>query len=183
MPVVERDAPGLSPPVRGSRTGRLVLPGLRGSIPARAGEPGRRRSGHAPRVVYPRPCGGARGWTCGSLPISGLSPPVRGSPSCEGAKARGSRSIPARAGEPWASRAAIPRCRVYPRPCGGAAYRRYKQHNRNGLSPPVRGSHKWEIWEWVSPRSIPARAGEPRSAAPARGCRRSIPARAGEPSS
>ena len=72
---------GLSPPVRGS-----LIPSCRerehlGSIPARAGEPSRRRWWSSRTGVYPRPCGGA----------------------ARGTSARAAhvlRSIPARAGEP-----------------------------------------------------------------------------------
>ncbi len=115
---------GLSPPVRGSPTttlsARLSLPAvyprpcggatecppafrlLRGSIPARAGEPPPRVYSTCTNRVYPRPCGGA---IAACLPVAqlgeGLSPPVRGSPGTPSpCTANSPGSIPARAGEP-----------------------------------------------------------------------------------
>ena len=73
----------------------------------------------------------------------------------------GSGSIPARAGEPFASLIANRLCQVYPRACGGTFYARPLLKPSQGLSPRVRGNlqrndHHWDYWG-----SIPARAGEP----------------------
>ena len=179
MAVHNTTASGLSPPVRGSPFLHHGSRGHRGSIPARAGEPGRMRK------IY----------------TEGLSPPVRGSPVGRGAESLLLRSIPARAGEPRAGRGR-PRCEpVYPRPCGGACL--HPLSGYSGLSPPVRGSRRVRLRRGAEPGSIPARAGEPpprRSATrhrrvyprPCGGAgdpfrfpysnRGSIPARAGEPS-
>ena len=112
---------GLSPRVRGNRarggpesTGTGSIPRVRGnhgevlrsalvigSIPARAGEPPRKRHPRSVRRVYPRACGGTQfdaSWTV-----------VR------------SRSIPARAGEPGDFRLRYHPMKVYPRACGGTA--------------------------------------------------------------
>ena len=50
---------GLSPRVRGSPVWHLPGDGYLRSIPARAGEPPRKRSALPPSTVYPRACGGA----------------------------------------------------------------------------------------------------------------------------
>ena len=111
-----------------------------GSIPARAGEPRDDRDCRGGQRVYPRPCGGAETDEINALPASGLSPPVRGSPSRSGSSSPIPRSIPARAGEPVARLRVGVVAAVYPRPCGGARLSRIRIDNENGLSPPVRGS-------------------------------------------
>ena len=73
--------PGLSPRVRGNRRLRGPGPRCRGSIPARAGEPCRRRLCGRLDAVYPRACGGTAHAVRQSTQGSGLSPRVRGNPS------------------------------------------------------------------------------------------------------
>ena len=51
-------ADGLSPRVRGNLFKGIVDDGIDGSIPACAGEPGRRQCGENQITVYPRVCGG-----------------------------------------------------------------------------------------------------------------------------
>ena len=70
---------GLSPRVRGNQN--VLVGPLRcvGSIPARAGEPGRFRPGFTPRV-YPRACGGTTARDAARIQVEGLSPRVRGNP-------------------------------------------------------------------------------------------------------
>ena len=120
---------GLSPHGRGNHSARVRPHGDRGSIPARAGEPGttaaRRRglSPHQPRRlapserVYPRTGGGTGGDDRGSPPQRhpGSIPARAGEPR-SGASVNEDGSIPARAGEPHCT-AAIRR--VYPRTGGG----------------------------------------------------------------
>ena len=117
------DHPGLSPPVRGSLVVPNIPPTVNRSIPARAGEPTIVRIDPARPTVYPRPCGGAAtGYfikRCGT----GLSPPVRGSPTVSFITSTPSRSIPARAGEPLPGKLDTGPIEVYPRPCGGAIAR------------------------------------------------------------
>ena len=91
---------GLSPPVRGSRPLRVEVVIDVGSIPARAGEPGRPPRGADRPPVYPRPCGGAGDIQTLYTSGAGLSPPVRGSHSAVNDMADFMGSIPARAGEP-----------------------------------------------------------------------------------
>ena len=91
---------GRSPRVRGSRKRRHSNVRLSGSIPACAGEPGRRGHRRAGRRVDPRVCGGAPAviFTMKSTP--GRSPRVRGSPGALSGGCAAVGSIPACAGEP-----------------------------------------------------------------------------------
>ena len=91
---------GLSPRVRGNHWLASGVPMNRGSIPACAGEPCRRRSSRYCATVYPRVCGGTRRATIRSASVNGLSPRVRGNPVRQGQDADAQRSIPACAGEP-----------------------------------------------------------------------------------
>ena len=152
---------GLSPHVRGNpRRGNQAL-GPRGSIPARAGEPGRGgRPGGRPGV-YPRTCGGTCAREARSGPSSGLSPHVRGNLGVGVGLPSDGGSIPARAGEPDAA----PRTRtgpgVYPRTCGGTVMSMPIHWRLRGLSPHVRGNRVELLREVLDFGSIPARAGEP----------------------
>ena len=76
------------------------------------------RSGSTWTRVYPRPCGGALLGFVVFSPISGLSPPVRGSLGGVHLPVTDERSIPARAGEPLEVSLSQMPDRVYPRPCG-----------------------------------------------------------------
>ena len=95
---------------------------------------------------------------------TGLSPRVRGNPY----KAYGCtivpRSIPARAGEPQSMNPAALASAVYPRACGGTPADRRDTRPVEGLSPRVRGNRWAAIRRPDCHGSIPARAGEPRSA-------------------
>ena len=52
---------GLSPPMRGNRTLRILDQDITRSIPAHAGEPASVRCISGSGEVYPRPCGGTHG--------------------------------------------------------------------------------------------------------------------------
>ena len=154
---------GLSPPVRGSLEALRRVRRDRGSIPARAGEPSPPPRLKRWKGVYPRPCGGASANNMNARRCNGLSPPVRGSPPRSFPHLLITRSIPARAGEPPVLSRLGLRCRVYPRPCGGAPCGWRPIGHVPGLSPPVRGSRCASCVAAVVIRSIPARAGEPRT--------------------
>ena len=146
---------GLSPPTRGSRQRPGRSRGKTRSIPAHAGEPVSEDWSHHPKVVYPRPRGGASMEVAASLPMRGLSPPTRGSPHSRLQPAPRTRSIPAHAGEPPSTSA------VYPRPRGGAWKSPRCSFLIRGLSPPTRGSRSEASRFWAREWSIPAHAGEP----------------------
>ena len=154
---------GLSPRVRGNRGTRVDGVGQCGSIPARAGEPTAGKRNATSSRVYPRACGGTRPVPASESPGEGLSPRVRGN-RVERLSADGHPgSIPARAGEPV--RMVWPRqsSGVYPRACGGTASPASSSTATTGLSPRVRGNPIQGGPAGLRRRSIPARAGEPRS--------------------
>ena len=157
-------ARGLSPPTRGNRTRTGTAWTSRRSIPAHAGEP-RSIFGESRRQrVYPRPRGGtvlAR--QRGNLD-KGLSPPTRGN-RCRGfCRAGRARSIPAHAGEPPFQPCLSDLPWVYPRPRGGTPFAAGKRGRGYGLSPPTRGNRAvFAVFDDPN-RSIPAHAGEPKSA-------------------
>ena len=132
-----------------------------GSIPARAGEPGRRRGSCRRRSVYPRACGGTSRRAGARAPARGLSPRVRGNRVNDDHVAHPDGSIPARAGEPNAQTNFTNSPKVYPRACGGTQRANQFHQFAKGLSPRVRGNpfvvNRGGGW----PGSIPARAGEP----------------------
>ena len=81
----------------------------------------------------------------------------------------GNGSIPACAGEPPRCPTSALRPKVYPRVCGGTAFKAETPDNLKGLSPRVRGNQVRAMSREVRERSIPACAGEPRMTV-ARGC-------------
>ena len=94
---------GLSPRVRGNHDDPRVGQRHRGSIPARAGEPGTTARTSENTGVYPRACGGTHRARRRLAVARGLSPRVRGNQGNEELLLGALGSIPARAGEP-------PRC-------------------------------------------------------------------------
>ena len=74
---------GLSPRVRGNRASPCKRTDGGRSIPACAGEPTSTPSLHSICTVYPRVCGGTGLATRTRVPYFGLSPRVRGNPSCK----------------------------------------------------------------------------------------------------
>ena len=75
---------GLSPRVRGNLDEGESAVGVGGSIPACAGEPCSPARTPAWRRVYPRVCGGTIAVAPPAAAAGGLSPRVRGNPSCAG---------------------------------------------------------------------------------------------------
>ena len=112
-------ASGLSPRVRGKRWRVAPRAGGRGSIPACAGETGRRINRSAPAGVYPRVCGGNPSLSPTRNSPRGLSPRVRGKQIGAKIGVIGYRSIPACAGETTNPPTPQPEIAVYPRVCGG----------------------------------------------------------------
>ena len=152
---------GLSPPTRGIRCQAAGWRDRRRSIPAYAGDPGRRGQGAVQGQVYPRLRGGSRG----VMPLPelgmGLSPPTRGIPRPRSAPKGHARSIPAYAGDPLAPVFTISGARVYPRLRGGSPESVTREIYGSGLSPPTRGIHRWAVLIPLCYRSIPAYAGDP----------------------
>ncbi len=95
------------------------------------------------------------------IPQTGLSPRVRGNRFSDYRCAIRWGSIPARAGEPQATRRCQTRMWVYPRACGGTMCTLRSPDLSTGLSPRVRGNHNPLPARPTWTGSIPARAGEP----------------------
>ena len=175
---------GLSPRVRGNPTNVPVHINVLRSIPACAGEPRLRFPELPTREVYPRVCGGTgckgevRAAQNGLSPrvrgnrdraearraSRGLSPRVRGNRLRPAIDTRDRGSIPACAGEPRTARRNGCCPRVYPRVCGGTISVADAMADAMGLSPRVRGNRDCDDSRRLRPGSIPACAGEPRSA-------------------
>ena len=156
---------GLSPRVRGNRSGWSSSPRALRSIPACAGEPDIRNGQGTFNKVYPRVCGGTSGTAKGLPAPGGLSPRVRGNPRGAGRGVPGHGSIPACAGEPLGLHTPSCRWTVYPRVCGGTGRFFYFRHPSRGLSPRVRGNRRKRQGRAEPQGSIPACAGEPWSPA------------------
>ncbi len=154
---------GLSPRVRGNHSTSAGMSSSIRSIPARAGEPTRRRRRGRPDRVYPRACGGTLQVAALTQQRGGLSPRVRGNLVGRRRDGDDAGSIPARAGEPSHSGRLRRPAPVYPRACGGTIPQRSPSQASTGLSPRVRGNHPTAVAFAGQHRSIPARAGEPSS--------------------
>ena len=152
---------GLSPRVRGNRSGEGAGEASEGSIPACAGEPCPWAARAALVPVYPRVCGGTAVSLSMCEAFTGLSPRVRGNLLVGLDPRQRLGSIPACAGEPpRAGRRAEPAA-VYPRVCGGTWGAQYCMTASYGLSPRVRGNHCRHPVHAGGGGSIPACAGEP----------------------
>ena len=145
----------------GNRQSNLVQRSITRSIPARAGEPSLMRTIETNCGVYPRACGGTSPLGASMKPGIGLSPRVRGNPCSWIPEIPTFRSIPARAGEPGATRRTCADGWVYPRACGGTVPSSIQSTIPFGLSPRVRGNRKSGAAPITRDGSIPARAGEP----------------------
>ena len=155
------DLQGPSPRVRGSPPRPTGSRPGRGSIPACAGKPSRRRLRRRRSRVHPRVCGEARIARSTGGHVTGPSPRVRGSLTV--ARPAGLRpgSIPACAGKPGAWARWRRPSRVHPRVCGEAAALDAQRVGEPGPSPRVRGS-LIQLRHRVQRRgSIPACAGKP----------------------
>ena len=164
---------GLSPRVRGNRGDPLPVSPATGSIPAGAGEPAPPRPGRGWGTVYPRGCGGTIAVRLSEASAEGLSPRVRGNQLMPDHMLTVDGSIPAGAGEPSANTGRVRTSGVYPRGCGGTSIGRPGGAAPRGLSPRVRGNLVDLGRSTRRARSIPAGAGEPRSA-PRTGSRRRV---------
>ena len=156
-------ASGPSPRVRGSRPTASTCALMAGSIPACAGKPGATPSQSRRSGVHPRVCGEAPAADVDAWSNDGPSPRVRGSREVTNIQHLRRGSIPACAGKPRSHRHQGYRVRVHPRVCGEARVGRVVQQPLDGPSPRVRGSRSCQPRDRVSPRSIPACAGKPRT--------------------
>ena len=136
-------AQGLSPRVRGIPPPRDSIRGRSRSIPACAGDPSPPKSAMRMCAVYPRVCGGSPDINTGGRTNRGLSPRVRGIRRQASPSRAVAGSIPACAGDPMSVKGEIDLMAVYPRVCGGSASHFGHSGEVNGLSPRVRGIHRY----------------------------------------
>ena len=160
-PPVSDSTSGLSPRVRGNPTLIWYETSATRSIPACAGEPGRRDCAHHQLGVYPRVCGGTVCRVKLGRRLWGLSPRVRGNLRWSSLCGCRTGSIPACAGEPKAGRGLARGGWVYPRVCGGTRQIIIWDRHGGGLSPRVRGNLVGVGSPDETNGSIPACAGEP----------------------
>ena len=106
-------------------------------------------------------CGGTSIEGHAFIGLAGLSPRVRGNQRQRPHPRRHRGSIPACAGEPGIRPGSGCGPWVYPRVCGGTAWRIVRRPAVPGLSPRVRGNRGSAPRERAARGSIPACAGEP----------------------
>ena len=152
---------GLSPHARGNPQRPGARCRQRGSIPARAGQPGCRCLPSARLRVYPRTRGATAPSDSVPQPRTGLSPHARGNRGRSGGGRRCQRSIPARAGQPLLMASCTVHRRVYPRTRGATTAPLAGLITLAGLSPHARGNLPFVHLRTSCDRSIPARAGQP----------------------
>ena len=152
---------GLSPRVRGNRDDHSSTYGHLRSIPACAGQPAASKPRKDVRKVYPRVCGATEYRPVVALPLSGLSPRVRGNQIPDLLAAGQVGSIPACAGQPLVAGVAGVVGTVYPRVCGATTTGGVCVNLPVGLSPRVRGNQSPPEYTPRGIRSIPACAGQP----------------------
>ena len=151
---------GLSPRGRGKPSAYGDNDARQRSIPAWAGETRARCNRVAVYAVYPRVGGGNKPSSVSEDSPGGLSPRGRGKLGSSNPRSRRLGSIPAWAGETCRIRRAQRRQEVYPRVGGGNKPSSVSEDSPGGLSPRGRGKHHASAFQLLSPRSIPAWAGE-----------------------
>ena len=157
---------GLSPRGRGKPIGRASGKGVGGSIPAWAGETVLVTEGNPHIRVYPRVGGGNHPNLSALMKAAGLSPRGRGKPASSARQCQRPGSIPAWAGETYGAGAVLGGREVYPRVGGGNVGLWGVTIRVGGLSPRGRGKQLAYLSLQKSCGSIPAWAGETRSASP-----------------
>ena len=155
---------GLSPRGRGKPNRNTSASVDVRSIPAWAGETRSLSCLPCIRMVYPRVGGGNPTPPVCAHALEGLSPRGRGKPQRLIPLARGVRSIPAWAGETRALITPALVCGVYPRVGGGNLGYWRAQMCGGGLSPRGRGKLGARAIPTLACRSIPAWAGETKTA-------------------
>ncbi len=156
---------GLSPLARGNQLHQLCQRVVDGSIPARAGQPAAAAPGDKGGGVYPRSRGATQPRAPSRHASGGLSPLARGNLHRELSDKQWCGSIPARAGQPDWPTMTKRSIGVYPRSRGATPAGTRWKFPPPGLSPLARGNLLLGEELSVSRGSIPARAGQPRSAA------------------
>ena len=134
---------------------------MRGSIPARAGQPKQMVRQLTLCGVHPRSRGAADQPATSVRRPEGPSPLARGSLHVVGFDADAVGSIPARAGQPDMGAVLRHITRVHPRSRGAARRAGKARRTNQGPSPLARGSQGAAAVSKLHNGSIPARAGQP----------------------
>ena len=171
---------GSSPRVRGALVHEAFEIGLRGIIPARAGNTRSTGTRTTTSRDHPRVCGEHLAIPRPSFPLMGSSPRVRGTPRFGSRGHRGPGIIPTCAGNTRRASSAGPARRDHPRVCGEHKSERISKYSSLGSSPRVRGTQ--QRWNQPSTRKgiIPACAGNTRSGVRRRSAGRDYPRVCGE---
>ena len=160
-PTHQRRRRGLSPHARGNPQVSLGGDHSLGSIPARAGQPSGVRTRCEHSRVYPRTRGATLPEKSTTPAADGLSPHARGNLDRDSRNLGITRSIPARAGQPYAWRDMEDDDTVYPRTRGATGVLEGPYEITSGLSPHARGNLITSGIQTLGQGSIPARAGQP----------------------
>ncbi len=158
-PAIGCAARGSSPRVRGTHPRPMPKLSPYRFIPACAGNAGSGDRGSGVPSVHPRVCGerGQHGTAEGV--VGGSSPRVRGTRNGRQRRRRGSRFIPACAGNAFLRSSYPPISAVHPRVCGERSRNRGDAIPRSGSSPRVRGTRLCRVRRRRGGRFIPACAG------------------------
>ncbi len=154
---------GLSPLARGNQQLDALEHVAEGPIPARAGQPRSSTSGCRAPWAYPRSRGATSGVGTSIVAYRGLSPLARGNRLPSGRVDGRAGPIPARAGQPAASRPRARWGRAYPRSRGATHRQDVRRAAVQGLSPLARGNQARAPVPGAGEGPIPARAGQPPS--------------------
>ena len=166
---------GPSPLARGKLVQRLRFLIRRGTIPARAGETGPRRSGSRSSGDHPRSRGGNPPRFRMKNTPGGPSPLARGKLSGSARDGHDHGTIPARAGETRSAWRWPGRTGDHPRSRGGNTLHQQMMTLNQGPSPLARGKRFTLLHRCIGVGTIPARAGETPAGTGACGCRRDHP--------
>ena len=151
---------GSSPRVRGKLFACVVVWGLWGLIPARAGKTPVDEAEQYLTEAHPRACGENLHRSGPVPPHRGSSPRVRGKPTGRPWHRGGGGLIPARAGKTIYEPHAHGAWGAHPRACGENSASDPPWLGSTGSSPRVRGKHEEECPPEHQPGLIPARAGK-----------------------
>ena len=166
--VARRPIQGLSPHERGNHHEPSDGTGRCGPIPARAGQPRGNCTSTTGSGAYPRTSGATCRLSALIVTLLGLSPHERGNLRMSPDSSALSGPIPARAGQPACATRRAKRSRAYPRTSGATEAHQWLTYKRQGLSPHERGNRQADAERLACVGPIPARAGQPSSAAPPR---------------
>ena len=153
---------GLSPLARGNRWQATCGHLRAGPIPARTGQPRKKRARGFQCRAYPRSHGATTAGKSSTRDSPGLSPLARGNPRQVPSAVFFGGPIPARTGQPLSAGLGRGVGGAYPRSHGATVYTINRENIPWGLSPLARGNREFQMKLFTIKRPIPARTGQPR---------------------